>query len=341
MDGKHAQDHHDHDEPLREDVSERASARPLLLALLLTAGFMVVEAIGGLLTNSLALLADAGHMLTDVAALALSLFAIWLARRPATPGRSYGFLRAEVLAALINAATLVVMSIFIFIEAFRRIGDPPEVDSVPMLAVAIAGLAANAASAWVLSRGDGHLHNLNTRGAFLHVIGDMLGSVGAIVAALVMLATDWYLADPILSTVIGLLVLRSAWMLLRESVDVLLESTPRGLATGDVRAAISDVDGVCGVHDLHIWTVTSGLDSMSAHVQVDDTRDWNDVCVDLTDRMRERFGIAHVTLQPESCNGTHVTIDACSLDTPDGRGACIAALRAGQHVHSHASHHHH
>jgi cobalt-zinc-cadmium efflux system protein len=208
-----------------------------------------------------------------------------------------------------------------------------------MLGVAVAGLGANAISAWVLSRGGGHQHNLNTRGAFLHVIGDMLGSVGAIVAALVMLATGWYLADPILSTVIGMLILRSAWMLLRESVDVLLESTPRGIDSREVRDAISGVDGVCGVHDLHIWTVTSGLDSMSAHVQVNDTRAWNEVVVDLTDRMRQRFGIAHVTLQPESCNGTHVTVHGCSLDTPEGRGACIAALRDGQHAH--AGHHHH
>lgn len=330
---------HDHGHD-RELATERVSSRPLQIALIITAAFMIVEVIGGLVTNSLALLADAGHMLTDVAALALSLFAIWLAKRPATPERSYGFLRAEVLAALVNATTLVAMSVFIFLEAFERIGEPPEVDSVPMLAVAVAGLGANAASAWVLSRGGGHEHNLNTRGAFLHVIGDMLGSVGAIVAALVMMATGWYLADPILSTVIGLLILRSAWLLLRESVDVLLEATPRGIEATEVRDALSDVDGVCGVHDLHIWTVTSGLESMSAHVQVDETRAWNDVCIDLTDRMRERFGIAHVTLQPESCAGAHVTIEGCSLDTAEGRGACIAALREGQQVHSHAGHHH-
>ena len=336
---RHDHVHHDSSEADDRPV-ERVASRPLLLALLITAGFMVVEVIGGLVTNSLALLADAGHMLTDVAALALSLFAIWLAKRPATLSRSYGFLRAEVLAALVNAATLVAMSIFIFLEAFERIGEPPQVDSTPMLAVAVAGLGANAASAWVLSRGGGHQHDLNTRGAFLHVLGDMLGSVGAIVAALVMMATGWYLADPILSAVIGLLILRGAWMLLRESVDVLLESTPRGIDASAVRDAISDVEGVCGVHDLHIWTVTSGLESMSAHVQVNSTREWNDVCVDLTGRMRERFGIAHVTLQPESCNGSHVTIDSCSLDTPEGRSACIASLRDGQHVHSHAGHHH-
>lgn len=337
-----AHGHHDHTHDHHQNHrSERASSRPLVIALLITAGFMVVEFIGGLLTNSLALLADAGHMLTDVAALALALFAIWLAKRPATPGRSYGFLRAEVLAAFINAATLVVLSVFIFIEAFNRFGEPPEVDTGPMLVVAFLGLGANAASAWILSRGGGHQHNLNTRGAFLHVIGDMLGSVGAIVAALVMLATGWYLADPILSTAIGLLILRSAWRLLRESVDVLLESTPQGIDSGDVQQALSGVDGVCGVHDLHIWTVTSGLDAMSAHIQVNDTRPWNEVVMELTDTMRDRFGIVHVTLQPESCNGTHITTHGCSIDTVDGRRACIAGLEEGQLVTTaHAGHHH-
>jgi cobalt-zinc-cadmium efflux system protein len=336
----HRHDHHDHQHAHR---GERVSPKPLTIALLITTGFMILEVVGGLLTNSLALLADAGHMLTDAAALALALFAIWLARRPATPERSFGFLRAEVLAAFINAVTLVVMSIFIFIEAFRRFGEPPEVDSGPMLAVAFAGLAANAASAWVLSRGGGHQHNLNTRGAFLHVVGDMLGSVGAIVAALVMMATGWYLADPILSSIIGLLILRSAWFLLKESVDVLLDATPQGIDSNEVRGALAEVDGVCGVHDLHIWTVTSGLDSMSAHVQVNDTREWNDVVVDLTDAMRDRFGIAHVTLQPESCGGgVHVTTGECSLDTVDGRRACITALEEGHHVVSaDAGHHHH
>jgi cobalt-zinc-cadmium efflux system protein len=329
--------HHDH-------RSERASSRPMLIALIITAGFMIVEVIGGLLTNSLALLADAGHMLTDVAALALSLFAIWLAKRPATPERSYGFMRAEVLAALINAVTLVVMSIFIFIEVVNRFDAPPEVSSGPMLAVAVAGLVANAASAWVLSRGGGHQHNLNTRGAFLHVIGDMLGSVGAIIAALVMMGTGWYLADPILSAVIGLLILRSAWHLLRESVEVLLEATPRGIQSSDVQNAITSVEGVCGMHDLHIWTVTSGLESMSAHVQVNNTRAWNEVCIDLTQMMRQRFGIAHVTLQPESCSGReHFSIGECSLDTANGRDACIAAVdesRSEVMAHAHAGHRH-
>ncbi|HEV2074285.1 MAG TPA: cation diffusion facilitator family transporter [Thermomicrobiales bacterium] len=311
-----------------EGSPEHANRRPLAIALLITGLFLVVEIIGGLITGSLALLADAGHMATDVAALALSLFAIWLAQRPATPERSYGFARAEVLAALLNAATLVAISIYIFWEAFSRIGSPPEVDSGPMLVVAAAGLGANAVSAWVLMRGGGHKHNLNTRGAFLHVVGDMLGSVGAIVAALVMLATGWYLADPILSAGIGLLILWSSWQLLRESVEVLLEATPKGIDAMEVRAAMAQVEGVSGVHDLHIWTVTSGLIALSAHVEIAAGRDWHQLLDQCTLPLREHFGIAHVTLQPEILDGSTRRFDGCSLDTEEGRNACRMALPA-------------
>ncbi len=318
--------------------AERVDRRPLALALGITALFLIAEVIGGILTNSLALLADAGHMATDVAALALSLFAVWLARRPVTPERSFGFYRAEVLAALINATTLVIVSLYIFWEAWHRLDEPPEVDSVPMLAVAIAGLGANVASAWVLMRGGGHEHNLNMRGAFLHVIGDMLGSVGAISAALIMLATGWYLADPILSAGIGLLILWSSWRLLRESVEVLLEATPAHIDATDVRARLREVDGVVGVHDLHIWTVTSGLVSMSAHVEVTGERDWHDVLDDLAGLLREQFGIAHVTLQPEARHTGTGAIE-CSLDTPEGRAACrvprVVATNGGVAAHRH------
>ncbi len=331
---EHPHEHQDHPEA-------RVNQRPLAIALIITAAFMVAEIIGGLLTNSLALLADAGHMATDVAALGLSLFAIWLAKRPATPERSFGFYRAEVLAALINAATLVAISIYIFWEAFQRIGEPPEVDSGPMLAVAVAGLAANTASAWVLSRGGGHQHNLNTRGAFLHVIGDMLGSVGAIVAAMVMLATGWYLADPILSAVIGLLVLWSAWRLLRESVEVLLESTPNDIDPVEVVSAMNGVPGVSGVHDVHIWTVTSGFVAMSGHIEVPDLEQWPRMLGELTGLLRGEFGIAHVTLQPEEPNGAWDVDPGCSIDTPEGRAACRTAVSARSTPgRKHDGHHH-
>lgn len=330
-------DHHNPEQP-----AERVNRRPLIIALLITALFLVVEFVGGLITGSLALMADAGHMATDVAALALSLFAIWLARRPATPERSYGFARAEVLAALINAATLVAISIYIFWEAFNRIGEPPEIESGPMLLVAVAGLAANAASAWVLMRGGGHEHNLNTRGAFLHVVGDMLGSLGAIAAALVMLATGWYLADPLLSAAIGLLILWSSWQLFRESVEVLLETTPKDIDATEVRRALTQVEGVSGVHDLHIWTVTSGLIAMSGHVEVTATREWHELLDQCTRLLRERFGIAHVTMQPETLDGTPGSFDGCSLDSEEGRNACrmaLSAIASARLGHDHAPQH--
>lgn len=325
--------HHDHDHS--HAAGSRAQSRPLAIALGITLTFLIVEVIGGIITNSLALLADAGHMLTDVASLALALFAIWLAQRPATARRSFGFYRAEVLAALVNAVSLIVVSIFIFIEAFKRFGDPPEINSTPMLVVAVLGLLANAASAWVLMRGGGHQHNLNMRGAFLHVVGDMLGSVGAIAAALVMMVSDWYLVDPLLSAGIGLLVLWNAWRLMRESVDVLLEATPAGIDTNEVASAIATESGVDGVHDLHIWTLTSGFVALSAHVHITEPMRWNATCVALTDLVRERFGILHVTLQPES--GVTSAVGGCSVDGDEC--GCIAGLGEGfvpeRHGHAH------
>ena len=320
-----AADHDDHDHD-HGALAGRVNRKPMVIALAITATFLIVEVIGGVLTNSLALLADAGHMATDVAALILALFAMWLARRPATPERSFGYYRAEILAALVNAGALVAISIYIFWEAFQRIGDPPEIDSGPMLVVAVAGLLANAVSAWVLSRGGGHKHNLNTRGAFLHVIGDMLGSVGAIVAALVMLATGWYLADPLLSAGIGLLVLWSSWKLLAESVDVLLEAAPKDIDVAALTTAMREVPGVTGVHDMHVWTVTSGLVAMTAHVEIAEAGRWMEILNAVNHLARDRFGIAHVTLQPEPPDSGEDQFRGCSLDTAEGRNACVLSL---------------
>lgn len=315
-----ASERHDHEASDR--FVARASLRPLAIALGITSLFLVVEVVGGWLTNSLALLADAGHMATDAAALALALLAVWLARRPATPERSFGYYRAEVLAALVNAAALVVVSFLILWEAYRRLGSPPEVDSGPMLAVAVAGLVANAASAWVLARGGGHESNLNMRGAFLHVVGDMLGSVGAIVAALIMLATGWYLADPLLSAGIGLLILKSAWTLLSESANVLMEATPSHIDVEELRAAMVGIEGIDNVHDLHVRTVTSGLVAMSGHVEVAGEREWSAILIDAATLLREHFGIAHVTLQPEAAHALPERFRGCSLDSAAGRRAC-------------------
>ncbi len=312
---------------LQYQRSDRVNLRPLQLALAITATFLIVEIVGGLLTGSLALLADAAHMGIDVAALSLSLFAVWVAQRPATAQRSFGYLRAEILAALVNAATLIVVSLYIFWEAAQRITEPTEVRSGLMLVVAAAGLLANGASAWVLVRGGGHQENLNVRGALLHVVGDMLGSVGAILAAVIMLATGWYLADPILSIGIGLLLLWSAWRLLRESVDVLLESSPSGIDMDEVREAIRGIDGVVDVHDLHVWTVTSGFNALSSHVEVSGDRDWSEILLDLAKRLRERFGITHITVQPEEPNRLPESFRGCSIDSPEGLAACRVALQ--------------
>jgi cobalt-zinc-cadmium efflux system protein len=273
-------------------------------------------------------------MLTDVAAIALSLFALWLAGRPTRPERTFGYLRAEILAALVNAVTLIVMAVYIFWEAWQRLQEPPEVQSGPLLAVAVAGLLANIVSAWVLSRGSGHRENLNTRGAFLHVIGDLLGSVATIVAAVVIFLTGWYTADPLLSIVIGGLVVFGAWSLLRESVDVLLEAAPRGMVVDDVRRAMAAVPGVEGVHDLHVWTVTSGLTALSAHIETANVADWQSCLTALATMLREQFGIAHVTLQPEPPRSARDGWDRCSIDAPEGRAACLTAAKSALAVHA-------
>lgn len=338
----HEHDGHAHGESdgaVVEGPTERVDRKPLVIALGITSTFLVIEVIGAYISNSLALLADAAHMLTDVAALGLSLFAMWLARRPTQPERTFGHLRAEILAALVNAVTLIVMAIYIFYEAWQRLQEPPEVHSTPLLIVAVAGLCANIAAAWVLSRGGGHEHNLNTRGAFLHVLGDLLGSVATIVAALVIALTGWYAADPILSAVIGGLVVFAAWSLLRESVDVLLEAAPRGMAIADVRKAIDDVPGVAGVHDLHVWTVTSGFAALSAHVETDDLANWSTCVQEIARTLRDNFGIAHVTLQPEPPRSSAHAANHCSFEEPRGDERCLTASRATPRA-AHAGHRH-
>jgi cobalt-zinc-cadmium efflux system protein len=345
-DGHRDHDHagHDHadDAAIAEALDKpagRAERRPLVIALAISATFLVVEVIGAYISNSLALLADAAHMLTDVAAIGLALFAIWLARRPTSPERTFGYLRAEILAALANAVTLIVMAIYIFWEAWHRLQDPPEVKSGPLLVVATAGLLANIAAAWVLSRGEGHKENLNTRGAYLHVIGDLFGSVATIVAALVIAFTGWYAADPVLSALIGLLVVYGAWSLLRESVDVLLEAAPRGMVIADVRKAMTEVPGVEGVHDLHIWTVTSGMTALSAHIETDNPTGWEACMTELARMLRDRFDIAHVTLQPEQPHAAGDSWDRCLTDAPNGSEICATASRPRQRA-VHAGHRH-
>jgi cobalt-zinc-cadmium efflux system protein len=271
------------------------SARALGLALALTAGYTVVEVVAGILTGSLALLADAAHMLSDNVSIALALFAVWLARRPATPERTYGYKRAEVLAALVNGLTLVALSIWIFYEAFRRLGDPPDVLGGWMLVVGVVGIGVNLAGGAILFRSRGE--SLNVDAAFRHVLADLLGSIGVVVAAAMILATGWLEADPVVSILIAVLVLASSWSILRDSTSILLEAAPKGIDTRVVGERLARAPGVVEVHDLHIWTITSGFPALSAHVLVGRGEDCHGRRRELEQLLRREFGIEHTTLQ--------------------------------------------
>ena len=270
--------------------------RKLQIVLTLTAVYLCAEVIGGLLTGSLALLADAGHMLTDVAGLALALLAIRFAERPPTPERTYGYYRAEILAALANAVVLTVISLYILYEAYQRFRDPPEVASKEMLLVAGLGLVVNVVGILLLRRGAAE--SLNLKGAFFEVLSDLLTSVGVMIAGVIMLTTGWYYADPLISAGIGVLILPRTWRLLRESVGVLLEGTPADLDLTKLRQAIAAVPGVTGVHDLHAWTLTSGMNALSAHVVMGDSGSHDGVLRAVHQRLAD-FPVAHATIQVE------------------------------------------
>jgi cobalt-zinc-cadmium efflux system protein len=288
-------DGHAHGNALGRSARAEVSAR-LVWVLALTASFMVAELIGGLLSNSLALLADAGHMLTDVAALGLSVFAIRLARRPPSARRTYGYVRLEILAALVNGATLLVIAGLIIFEAWQRLRAPLTIDAPIMLSVASAGLGVNVAGAVLLHR---HAHeNLNVRGAYLHVLGDLLGSVGAIAAGIVVLTTGWTPVDPIASMAIALLILFGAWKLVREATDVLLESVPAHVDLAAIVADLAGIEGLDEVHDVHVWTLTSGFVALSAHGVIDDPGVHTRVLDEVRTRM-QAHGVEHVTFQIE------------------------------------------
>jgi len=273
------------------------SARRMAVVLGITTVVLGAEAVGGWLAHSLALLADAGHMLADVAALGLAVFVARVARRPATPERSYGLQRLEILAALVNGAMLIAIAAGIGIEAWRRFTSPPAVRANLLIAVAAAGLAANLVSARILHYG--HDHSLNQRGAYLHVVSDALGALGAILAGVIILLTGWTLADPVISVGIGALILNGAWRLVKESVDVLLEATPAHISLPAVHDRLVSVPGVESVHDLHVWTVTSGVVALSGHLVVKDPSSNQGVLEEVQDRMGHEFGIRHVTVQME------------------------------------------
>lgn len=271
------------------------NVRRLTVTLVLVIGYMVAEVVGGLWANSLALLADAGHMLSDAGALALSLLAMSIARRPPSTTHTFGYQRAEILAALVNGALLVAISGTIFVAAYHRIGDPPAVRGGLMMVVSSGGLAVNLAGLWILH--GGRKQSLNVRGAWLHVASDALGSLGAIVAAVCVTWFGWNWADPVASLVIAVLVVFSAWALLRSTVGVLMQAVPSHIDIAAVHGALVSIAGVREVHDLHVWSVTSGKDVVSAHVTAEPGADREAVMSEVQRRLRERFDLRHSTIQ--------------------------------------------
>ena len=279
-------------------MERHSESRRLKLALGISSVYFFAELIGGFLTNSLALLSDAGHMLSDIAALALTLFAFRIAKRPATLSSTYGYHRVEILAALFNGLTLWLIVGIIFAAAYNRFFDPPKVASYGMMIVAMLGLVVNIAAGVILY--GSHHHNLNLRGAFLHIVSDALGSVGAIAAGLIMFQTGWYVADPLISILIGLLILHSSWSLVKESFSVLMQSVPKGIRLDEVRETIEAVEGVTEVHDLHVWAITSDIFTLSAHAVVENGGDFHAVLNCIEDTLKQRFNIEHTTIQLET-----------------------------------------
>lgn len=259
---------------------------------------MFAEAIGGWLTNSLALLADAGHMLTDVAALALTLAAIWFASRPATSSKTYGYYRLEILAAFVNGIALVLLSLWVIYEAYERWSDPPEIFGVGLTIVATGGLFINLIAAYLL-HGD-HENDLNMRGAWLHVMGDALGSLAAIGAGILIIAFGWLWADAVVSVLISLIIIYGAWNLIHESVNVLLEGTPSHINLTAVEESILKLDNVRDVHDLHVWTLTSGIEALSVHIVHEEGVLQNQLLLNVRKNLHDEFGIDHLTIQTET-----------------------------------------
>lgn len=287
---------HTHGEKCDHGGGAERSTRALRAALAVTLVILLAEAVGGWIANSLALIADAGHVLTDAGALALSLFVAWFSRQPVNAKKTYGYLRWEILAALINGTTLLLLSGWVVVEAMARFSQPEPIGGSLMLVVAVAGLAGNGIAAWLLH--PLNATSINVRGAYLHILGDLLASVGTIVAAIVIQTTGWLMADPLASLLTTALIVRGAWSLVRESVDVLLESTPSHISLGEVRQVLQGIPGVESVHDLHVWSVTSGVVALSAHAIVRQPDQQQQVLERAYDLMRP-MGIHHVTVQIE------------------------------------------
>jgi cobalt-zinc-cadmium efflux system protein len=289
----------------------QAGRNSLKAALVITATLLGAEFFGALYTNSLALLADAGHMLTDVAALSLSLFAMRFASRRATPRKTYGFYRVEILAALLNGVFLILVALYIFYEAYHRFANPPVVKADWMLGVAVIGLIANLTSAYLLF--GKHQHSLNVRGAFFHVLTDAIGAFGAVVASIAIIVSGYQIADPLISVVVAVLILWSSWILIRDAVDILLEGTPSHINIVALREQLGRVDGVGSVHDLHVWTLTSGVLAMSCHVVAEDGGlNRTELLTRVNGVARELFHIDHTTIQIEEPNIPQEVFDPCN-----------------------------
>jgi len=282
--------------------------KPLMIVLCLTFFYLIVEVIGGFWTGSLALLADAGHMLTDVAGVGLALLAIRFAEKPASPERTYGYYRVEILAAMTNAIILIFISIYILYEAYERFKNPPEVQSAAMIGVASIGLVVNIVGMVILRSGS--KESLNMKGAYYEVLSDTLTSVGVIIAGIIMLTTGWYYADPLISAGIGLFILPRTWALLKDAVAVLLEGTPSDVNIANVRDKLSKIEGVAEIHDLHVWSLTSGVNALSVHAVLADGAEHDDVLQRVHNSCTSEFKIAHVTAQTEregfACHETHI-----------------------------------
>ena len=288
---------HDHARPVAGSAGAR-HVRSLVIALVLTSIYLVAEVVGALVTGSLALLADAAHMFTDVGGLALALFAIWFAMRPASPSKTYGYLRAEILAALGNAVVLLLLTVYILYEAWQRLFEPPEVLGLPMLIVAVVGLIVNLISMRILAAGSNE--SLNLKGAYFEVLADMLGSIGVIVSALIVIFTGWPLADPITGAAIAIFIVPRCWSLLSQAVNILLEGTPTGVDMAALDKGLRSIAGVIDVHDLHVWTITSGVDAMSCHLVVGPDVDEQATLAAARQVLHESAGIDHTTIQVET-----------------------------------------
>ena len=285
------------------------SINKLKLALVLTSVYMFAEAIGGWYANSLALLADAGHMLTDVAAMSLTLAAIWFASRPATAKKTFGYYRLEILAAFVNGIALVLISLWVIYEAYERWHTPPEIKGLQLTLIAVGGLIINLICAWLLH--GAHEQDLNMRGAWLHVIGDALGSVTAILAGALIIAFGWLWADAVSSALISLIIIFGAWNLIRESVNVLLEGTPAHINLKAVEETIRATENVDDVHDLHVWTITSGMEALSVHIIHRETVSQRELLKTVRQKLHDEFGIDHLTIQLETLEAEKQDAHAC------------------------------